>query len=162
MRVEVFYAAPASLATSESVVVGPSSDLLEQCGSDDVAEARTETLDAVSSIRLVDSETIATGSLVSGDGPPSPSDTDANDDVSVQYREGGTIVELGAAPGSQTLGVGEADSGSFPACLDEDDGMECVWSEGLVSTEESFVPGSETIAAGGEGALGPAACLARG
>jgi len=147
-RVEVIYAASAYLAMSESVVVGSSSGLLEQCGSDDVAEAKTEALDAVSSIRLVDSETIATGTLVSGDGPPSPSDTDANDDVSVQYREGGTIVDLGAAPGSQTLGVGEADSGSFPACLDEDDGMECVWSEGLVSTEESFVPGSETIAAG--------------
>ncbi len=151
-RVEVFYSPSGFLATAETVVIGTSTGLREQCASDDIRASKTEALGPVSSFVLVDSETVAVGTRSAGDGPPSPSDLDVSDDTSVQYLESSGIVDLTTAPDLQTPGPGELDAGAFPGCLGSDDDTSCVWSEGAWSTETPFAPTAETIVAGAKAA----------
>jgi hypothetical protein len=112
---------------------------------------KTEGLGPVASTELVDSESLALGARApGGDGPPSPSDLDASDDVSLEYTEGLIAASADTAPNTQSRAPGEQDAGTYPDCVASDDDDACSWSEGATTSETSHGPSSENIAQGSE------------
>ena len=148
-RVEAFFRT-AFTVTGETVVLGTSSGILNETASDDVYDVKTEALGPVSSVVRPDAESVVAGTRVSGTPPPSPSDVDASDDVSVVYREANAATFDDTPPDALTLSSGSFDAGMFPACAATDDGGPCTFTEEGTTTEAAYAPASATVAVGSQ------------
>jgi hypothetical protein len=133
--------------TSETIALGASTGFGDECGSDDLRDTKSETVDGITGTRSPDSETVALGS-VAGDGPPSPSDVDASDDLSIRYTEGTLLADTTTPADAQSASAAEFDEGSFPRCLAQDDGDACTWSEAATVVESTHYPISSAMSSG--------------
>src|SRR3990172_3622830 len=152
-QVDVFHAT--FTTTLENVLLGTSTGTQNQCASDDLYDTKTEALGAATSEHLVASEFLLTGNRIAGDGPPTPSDTDASDDLSVLYREAAVPAFADTAPRSQTLTPADLDSGAFPGCLASDEGATCAWSEAGSTTTTDHAPATRNVLTGVESGTFP-------
>jgi len=130
--------------TIETVATGTSTGTVNQCGSDDLRETKTETIGGIESTQASDGETDVVGIPLDG----THGDTSSSDDVNIHYREQTDTTHNDTPPDSEILTAATHDSGSFPACLESSDGSNCTYSESATSSEQSFYPGTETIALG--------------